>query len=131
MCRSAIEILPEVTASLAKAGVGKQFEIYIDGGIRRGSDIFKAIALGATAVGIGRPALYGLAGYGQPGVERVLDILHQELVVTMRLMGAPTIADIKPEMVITKNLSDHFVPQPVNHLAQAAYHPLQTPRARL
>ena len=51
----------------------KQFQVYVDGGVRRGSDIFKALALGATAVGIGRPVLYSLASYGQPGIERMVD----------------------------------------------------------
>lgn len=82
--------------------------------MRRGTDVFKALALGAKAVGIGRPVLYGLAAYGQEGVERVLQILkvpkvtaeirsyvdavrgiQEELDVCMRLMGAPTLADIK------------------------------------
>ena len=89
-------------------------QVYVDGGVRRGTDVFKALALGAKAVGIGRPVLYGLAGYGQDGVERVLQIFkvrtdqavlrravvlmcaQEELDVCMRLMGTPTIADIKP-----------------------------------
>lgn len=71
----------------------------MDGGIRRGTDVFKALALGAKAVGIGRAALYGLAAYGQEGVEKCLEILSDELFTTMQMMGAPTLADITPDML--------------------------------
>ena len=67
----------------------------VDGGIRRGSDIFKALALGATAVDIGRPYLWGLGAFGQPGVERVLDILDAEFKVVMQQMGVTSIDQIK------------------------------------
>ena len=67
----------------------------VDGGIRRGSDIFKALALGATAVDIGRPYLWGLGAFGQAGVERVLDILDAEFKVVMQQMGVTSIDQIK------------------------------------
>jgi len=73
---------------------GGQIPVFIDGGFRRGTDIYKALALGARAVGIGRPYVYGLASFGQEGVERVLDILRAELQLTMRQCGTPTIAQI-------------------------------------
>jgi isopentenyl diphosphate isomerase/L-lactate dehydrogenase-like FMN-dependent dehydrogenase len=66
----------------------------VDGGVRRGTDVFKALALGATAVGIGRPYIYGLASFGQPGVERVIDILRAEFEMTMRQCGTTSIKDI-------------------------------------
>ena len=62
--------------------------------------MLKALALGASAVMVGRPIIYGLAVGGQQGVEQVLRMLHGELELTMRLCGVPTIADIKPELVI-------------------------------
>jgi isopentenyl diphosphate isomerase/L-lactate dehydrogenase-like FMN-dependent dehydrogenase len=68
--------------------------VLVDGGFRRGTDVFKALALGARAVGIGRPYVWGLAAFGQPGVERVLDILRAELQLTMRQCGTPSIRDI-------------------------------------
>jgi (S)-2-hydroxy-acid oxidase len=71
-----------------------------DSGVRRGSDIFKALALGADAVCIGRPYLWGLGAFGQPGVERVMDILQTELIAIMQQMGAPSIAAIEPGMVM-------------------------------
>ncbi|HJR71445.1 MAG TPA: alpha-hydroxy-acid oxidizing protein, partial [Gammaproteobacteria bacterium] len=60
----------------------------------RGTDIFKALALGASAVGIGRPYIWGLGSFGQPGVERVLDILQRELRIVMQQMGTPDVAAI-------------------------------------
>jgi L-lactate dehydrogenase (cytochrome) len=78
--RSGIEILPEVVDALKEAGYAGKLEILVDGGFRRGSDIFKALALGATAVGLGRPMLYSMSAYGQPGVERLIDILKDEMV---------------------------------------------------
>ena len=84
--------------------IGK-IEIYLDGGIRRGTDILKAIALGATAVGLGRPFLYGLsAGYGEAGVRRVVSILRDELVSNMALAGATHVGEISEYMVNTKRL---------------------------
>ena len=64
--------------------------MFVDGGFRRGTDIFKALALGATAVGIGRPQAWGLAAFGQPGVEAVIDILNRELGAIMRQAGTPS-----------------------------------------
>ncbi len=87
--RGAIDCLPEVVAA-----VGGRIPVFVDSGFRRGTDIFKALALGATAVGIGRPYIWGLGAFGQPGVERVLDILQRELRIVMQQMGAAKIADI-------------------------------------
>lgn len=72
----------------------ERLEVYVDGGIRRGTDVVKALCLGATAVGIGRPALYGLSGYGPEGVERVLTILREEVETTMRLLGVNSIKEL-------------------------------------
>jgi len=68
--------------------------VIVDGGFRRGSDIFKGIARGADAVAVGRPYLWGLGAFGQAGVERVLEILSDELRITMRLAGTPSLASI-------------------------------------
>jgi len=74
--------------------VGGRLPVLVDGGFRRGTDIYKALALGARAVGVGRPYIYGLTAFGQEGVERVLDILVAELRRTMQQCGTPTIKDI-------------------------------------
>jgi len=87
--RSTIECLPEIVDA-----VRGRIPVFIDGGIRRGTDVFKALALGATAVGIGRPQAWGLAAFGQPGVEAVSDILNRELRTIMRQAGTPDLASI-------------------------------------
>ncbi|CAG8482560.1 4692_t:CDS:1 [Scutellospora calospora] len=127
---SAIEILPEVVESLKKLGLFDKIEIYIDGGIRRGTDIFKAIALGAKAVGLGRPLLYAMSSYGQVGVEHALQILKDELEITMRLSGANTLADICPEMVDIKNLTNHSI-TPKDYLSSKVYKRLVPRRSNL
>jgi isopentenyl diphosphate isomerase/L-lactate dehydrogenase-like FMN-dependent dehydrogenase len=68
--------------------------VLFDGGVRRGTDVFKALAMGASAVGIGRPYAWGLGAYGQAGVERVLDILNLELRLAMVGAGARTVREI-------------------------------------
>ena len=94
--RPTIECLPEVVAA-----VHGKIPVLVDGGIRRGTDIFKALALGATAVGIGRPQAWGLAAFGQSGVEAVLTILRQELEKIMRQAGTPGIHDITRKFVVS------------------------------
>lgn len=86
-CPATIDVLPDVVAA-----VNGHAEVFVDGGFRRGTDIAKALALGARAVMIGRPYLYGLAIGGSEGVERVLDILRQELDNTLGLLGCPSVA---------------------------------------
>jgi len=91
---STIEVLPEVV----KAVNGK-IPVLVDSGFRRGTDAFKALALGATAVGIGRPYIWGLGAFGQPGVEHVLQLLQTELVLTMKMAGCTAIPRITPDFV--------------------------------
>jgi 4-hydroxymandelate oxidase len=88
----------EVLAEIAEA-VGGSAEVYVDGGIRRGTDIVKALALGARAVLVGRPPLWGLAVDGAAGVQAVLEHLHDEMVRTMRLCGAASLAALTPDLV--------------------------------
>jgi len=87
--RSTVEALGEVVDA-----AGAQIPVLVDGGFRRGTDVFKALALGARAVGIGRPYVWALSAFGQDGVERVLDILRAELQLTMRECGMPSIQQI-------------------------------------
>ena len=86
--RGTVRSLPEVVD-----GAGA-VPVLVDGGFRRGTDIVKALALGAKAVGIGRPYVWGLSAFGQPGVERVLEILRAELRLTMQQCGTPTVSAI-------------------------------------
>ncbi|KAL1980257.1 hypothetical protein VTN96DRAFT_4432 [Rasamsonia emersonii] len=85
--------------------LGKDMQIFIDGGIRRGTDVIKALALGATAVGLGRPFLYSMAaGYGEAGTRRMVQILREEIETNMALVGATTVAEIDRGMVNTARL---------------------------
>jgi 4-hydroxymandelate oxidase len=93
--RATVDCLPEVAA-----GTRGRIPVFLDGGIRRGTDVFKALALGATAVGLGRPQAWGLAAFGRPGIEAVIDILNRELSAIMRQAGTPTIADIRSSLVV-------------------------------
>ncbi|MCP4006114.1 MAG: alpha-hydroxy-acid oxidizing protein [bacterium] len=86
---STIEVLPGIVEE-----VGGRIPILIDSGFRRGTDIFKALALGADAVCVGRPYAWGLAAFGQPGVEAVLEILRSELATTMKGVGTPDLKSI-------------------------------------
>lgn len=92
--RATIDALPEIAQTISG-----RMPIIVDGGFRRGTDLFKGIARGATAVAIGRPYLWGLGAFGQEGVERVLEILTRELQITMRAAGTPSLADIGPQQI--------------------------------
>jgi 4-hydroxymandelate oxidase len=92
--QSTIDVLPEINKA-----VRGRMPILIDGGFRRGTDIAKALALGAQGVCIGRPCVWGLGAFGQPGVERVLELLRIELRVIMQQLGAPSIKHLVPAMV--------------------------------
>jgi isopentenyl diphosphate isomerase/L-lactate dehydrogenase-like FMN-dependent dehydrogenase len=93
--RAAIDSLAEVAPA-----VNGRVPVLMDSGIRRGSDVFKALALGADAVGIGRPYIWGLASFGQEGVERVLEILRTEFMIAMRQAGARSVAEIDRRFVV-------------------------------
>jgi L-lactate dehydrogenase (cytochrome)/(S)-mandelate dehydrogenase len=84
---------------IVKAVDGK-IPVMVDGGFRRGSDIVKALALGAKLCLIGRPHLWGVSVAGEAGVSHVINIYRQEMTRTMGLLGANTIADIRPDMII-------------------------------
>jgi 4-hydroxymandelate oxidase len=92
--RATIDALPEVADAVAG-----RMPIIVDSGFRRGSDLIKGIARGATAVAVGRPYLWGLGAFGQEGVERALEILTSELAVTMRAIGAPSLAELGPHSI--------------------------------
>ena len=97
--RATIESLVEVVE-----GVKRRIPVIVDGGFRRGTDIFKALALGANAIMIGRPYIWGLAAFGQQGVEAVLDILRKELRTVMRQAGTVRLDAISRAYVIDRQL---------------------------
>jgi 4-hydroxymandelate oxidase len=92
--RSTIDALPEIVEA-----VDGRIPVLVDSGFRRGTDIVKALALGARAVGIGRPYLWGLGAFGQTGVERVLDLLQQETRAAMQQVGARALKQLGPALV--------------------------------
>lgn len=92
--RGSLDDLPEVVAA-----VDGRVPIIVDSGFRRGTDIFKALAMGASAVSVGRAYIWGLAAFGQPGVEKVLEMLNAELAMVMGQMGASSVADIGLEHI--------------------------------
>ncbi len=94
--RGTLEALPEIVAA-----VQGRLPVLIDGGFRRGTDIFKALALGADAICIGRPYMWGLAAFGEAGVATVLALLRAELVRIMKLAGTPRLADITPNHIVS------------------------------
>lgn len=93
--RATIECLPEVVD-----GVSGRIPVLVDGGIRRGTDVYKALAFGAKAVGIGRPYIWGLSAFGQAGIEKVVDILNAEFALTMKQCGARSIDEISRSSVM-------------------------------
>ena len=92
---ASLDALPAVAEAVAG-----RVPVLMDGGVRRGTDVVIALALGATAVGIGRPALWGLAVGGEAGVGRVLDLLTAEIELAMALAGAASTADLPPDLVV-------------------------------
>ncbi len=95
--RASIDSLAEVAPAVAG-----RVPVLMDGGVRRGADILKALAVGANAVGIGRPYIWGLASFGQEGVERVLQILQSELAGNMRQAGTRSLAEINASLVVDR-----------------------------
>lgn len=94
-CLAALDALPEVVAAVRGRGV----PVLMDGGVRRGTDVLKALALGAAAVGIGRPVFFALAAGGGPAVHRTLLLLRREFAAAMALTGCRTVSDISPSLV--------------------------------
>jgi isopentenyl diphosphate isomerase/L-lactate dehydrogenase-like FMN-dependent dehydrogenase len=92
--RSTIDALPEIIAA-----VNGRIPVIVDSGFRRGTDVIKALAMGAQAVGVGRPYLWGLGAFGQEGVERVLDLLRTETRAAMQQCGVHSVKELNPSFV--------------------------------
>lgn len=122
--KAPIEILAQLNPVLRERKLLGRIEIFIDGGVRRASDILKAIALGASGVGIGRPFLYAMSTYGDDGVNKAIQILKDEMVMNMRLLGAPKIEDLDSSFVDTSSLGPTNVD---DKLFSSVYEPLISP----
>lgn len=104
---STIEALPEVVETVRAMGAENDVEVYIDGGISRGTDVLKALALGAKAVFVGRPVLWGLSIGGADGVSNVLRILQREFTLAMQLCGCTKLDDITPTLIFNPPQARH------------------------
>lgn len=128
--RSGIEVLAEVMPVLRERSWQDRIEIFVDGGIRRATDIIKALCLGAKGVGIGRPFLFAMSAYGQPGVDHAMQLLKDEMEMNMRLIGCSSIDQLNSTLVDTRALSLHSTSVPGDTLGMSVYDPLVSPGQR-
>lgn len=120
--RAPIEVLADVNKVLKQKNLENKIEIYIDGGVRRGSDVIKALCLGAKGVGLGRAFLYANSCYGEKGVVKAIRMLKEEMTLDMKLLGVSNISQLTPELLDLRRLqggSHHS-----DHLYNSAYEPL-------
>lgn len=122
--RPSLEALKEIIDDIRAQGYQDRLEVFVDGGIRRGTDIFKALAIGAKGVGLGRSAMYALGAYGEEGITRYLEILKEEFETCMRLMGCTKVSSIRSSMVVTDSTSAHMIEAPIRTLPEGLYTPL-------
>lgn len=127
--RPPLEVLAEAREMLKEQNLENDIELYLDGGVRRGSDIVKALCLGAKGVGLGRPFLYAMAGYGEEGVEHLITILKEEIKNNMRLLGVSKIEELNESFIDYSNLKFR-IPRANDSLYDAAYVPLSFPEFR-
>ncbi len=125
--RSGVEVLAETMPVLRSMGLEDKIEVFVDGGVRRATDILKALCLGAKGVGIGRPFLYAMSAYGLDGVDRAMQLLRDELEMGMRLVGCTSLDQLTPSLVDTRNLGSHVTAVPVDSLGHKVYDALATP----
>ncbi|KAL9062448.1 MAG: hypothetical protein Q9157_008912 [Trypethelium eluteriae] len=128
--RSGLEVLAEVMPVLRERGWQDRIEIFVDGGVRRATDIIKALCLGAKGVGIGRPFLYAMSAYGLAGVDRAMQLLKDEMEMNMRLIGCSSVDQLNPTMVDTRGLSMHTTGVPSDNLSLYNYDPLAGPKEK-
>ncbi|CCK70642.1 uncharacterized protein KNAG_0E03880 [Huiozyma naganishii CBS 8797] len=108
--RAPVEVLAESVPELEKRGLrSDNFELFIDGGIRRGTDILKALCLGAKGVGLGRPFMYANSCYGEEGVEKAISLLKEEVETSMRLLGVTSIDQLGPDLLDLSTLRNRSV----------------------
>lgn len=103
--QSPLEVLAETMPILRDQGLQDKIEVYVDGGVRRGTDVIKALCLGARGVGIGRGLLYPLGAYGQPGVESAISMLRKEIERGLRLLGSKSVGELHAGLVDAEGLS--------------------------
>ncbi|CUS21752.1 LAQU0S03e09956g1_1 [Lachancea quebecensis] len=119
--RAPLEVLEETMPVLRRNNLDDKLEVFLDGGVRRGTDILKALCLGAKGVGLGRPFLYANSCYGKEGVEKAIDMLAEELQCSMKLLGAKSIKELGPELLDTTGVKNRFIESPGDSLYNAVY----------
>ncbi|CCE72700.1 Piso0_000291 [Millerozyma farinosa CBS 7064] len=122
--RPPIELLSELMPILRKRNMADRMEVYVDGGVRRATDVLKAICLGAKGVGIGRPFLYAMSTYGDDGVFKAIQILKDEMIMNMRLLGVTSIDQLSPNYIDSR-VAPRFIPE--DALFSSVYQPLVSP----
>jgi L-lactate dehydrogenase (cytochrome) len=105
--RSSLEVLAETMPVLRERGLQDKIEVFVDGGVRRGTDVIKALCLGARGVGIGRGLQHPLGAYGQPGVERAIELLRIEIERGLRLLGVRSVSELHAGLLTAESLSKH------------------------
>lgn len=123
--RAPVEVLADAMPVLREKGLDDKIEIYLDGGVRRGSDIIKCLALGAKGVGLGRVFLYANSCYGEEGVRKAIELLKNEMILDMKLLGCKKLSDLGPQHLDLRNL--HARPTPSDNLYYGNYEPLSPP----
>lgn len=126
--RPPIDVLAELHYILKEKGWEDKLEIYIDGGVRRATDVLKAICLGAKGVGIGRPFLYAMSTYGDDGVYKAIQVLKDEMVMNMRLLGATSMDQLNDLFIDTRFQNKYVQP---DKLFDSVYQPLESPPFKL
>ncbi len=127
--RSGIEVLPEVIEALKEEGLRDKLEVWVDGGVRRGTDVLKALCMGADAVGLGKPAVFSMSAYGEDGIVKMLDTLKDELEKCMRLCGTPSLKDLNPRLVDARSVGRHTDVAPIPSSPYAYVPPAKSVRS--
>ncbi len=119
--RAPVEVLAEVMPILKERGLDQKIDIFVDGGVRRGTDVLKALCLGAKGVGLGRPFLYAMSSYGDKGVTKAIQLLKDEIEMNMRLLGVNKIEELTPELLDTRSIHNRAVPVAKDYLYEQNY----------
>lgn len=126
--RAPIEVLADVMPILRERKLDDKIEVYIDGGVTRGTDVLKALCLGAKGVGLGRAFLFANSCYGEKGVQKMIKLLKEEIRLNMKLLGVSKISELTPELVDTRSLIARSA-QP-DYMYNTSYEPLTPPKFR-
>ncbi|CAH6721458.1 cytochrome b2, mitochondrial [[Candida] jaroonii] len=120
-----IEVLADVMPILKERKLDDKIDIFIDGGVKRGTDVVKALCLGAKGVGIGRPYIYANSAYGERGVRKAIQLLKNEVILTMKLLGVTKLEDLNEDLIDTRNLKNRRFHNDVHN---DIYEPLTFPK---